>query len=129
MERLKKAVEAAIARRQRTHATLNPTDAEVTIATERIAQEKASGEVNQATLERERQAIINQQIEVQKQLERDTRELKQIEVELQETAVTATTDGIISKLNLRNPGQMVRIGEEVAQIVPRNAPCSRKSSD
>lgn len=128
IERLKKAVEAAIARRQRTHATLNPTDAEVTIATERIAQEKASGEANQATLERERQALINQQIEAQKQLERDTRELKQIEVELQETTVAATTDGIISKLNLRNSGQTVRMGEEVAQIVPSNAPLVVKAA-
>ncbi|BDA76574.1 similar to hemolysin export system membrane fusion protein HlyD (plasmid) [Calothrix sp. PCC 7716] len=120
--RLKEAVEAAIARRQRTQATLNPTNAEVAIATESIAKEKAAGEANKATLEKERIALINQQIEVQKQLERDTRELKQIETELSQTTVTATSDGIISKLNLRNPGQTVRVGEEVAQIVPSNAP-------
>lgn len=122
IERLKKAVQAAIARRQRTQATLNPTNAEVTIATERIAQQKASGEANKATLEREKQALIKKQIELQKQLERDTRKLKQIEIELQKNTATATADGIIFMLNLRNPGQTVRMGEELAQIVSSNAP-------
>lgn len=128
IERLKESVEAAIARRQRTQATLNPTNAQVIIATEGIAREKATGEANKATIKKERQALINQQIEVQKQLERDIRELKQIETELSQTTVTATSDGIISKLNLRNPGQTVRMGEEVAQIVPSNAPLVIKTA-
>ncbi|MBE9103577.1 HlyD family efflux transporter periplasmic adaptor subunit [Nostoc cf. edaphicum LEGE 07299] len=37
-------------------------------------------------------------------------------------AIAATADGIISQLNLRNPGQTVRAGEEVLQIVPSDAP-------
>ncbi|MBW4561807.1 MAG: HlyD family secretion protein [Mojavia pulchra JT2-VF2] len=128
VERLKQAVEAAIARRQGIRVALNPSNAEVTIATERIAQEKASGEANKANLEKERQALINQQIEIQKQLQRDTRELKQIQIEIQETTIKATADGIISKLNLRNPGQTVRPGEEVVQIVPSSAPVVVKAA-
>lgn len=122
IERLKQAVAAAIARRQRAIAALNPSNAEVAVATERIAQEKASGESNKATLEKERQALVKQRIDIEKQLERDTSELKQIELDLQQTTITATADGIISQLNLRNPGQTLRAGEEVLQIVPSDAP-------
>ncbi|MHC5721594.1 MAG: HlyD family secretion protein, partial [Nostoc sp.] len=100
-------------RRQRTQAAVNPSNAEVTVATERIAQEKAGGESNKATSEKERQALIKQRIEIEKQLERDTSELKQGKIDLAQTTIAATADGIISQLNLRNPGQTVRAGEEV----------------
>ncbi|ARV59787.1 HlyD family secretion protein [Nostocales cyanobacterium HT-58-2] len=122
IERLQQAVSAAIARRQRAQAALNPSHAEVEIATQRIAQEKAAGLSAKATLEKELQALIKQQIEIEKQLERDTSELKQVEIDLAQTAIAATADGIISQLNLRNPGQTVRPGEELVQIVPTNAP-------
>ncbi|OUL21089.1 HlyD family secretion protein [Nostoc sp. RF31YmG] len=122
IKRLKQAVAAAIARRQRAIAALNPSNTNVAIATERIAQETASGESNKATLEKERQALVKQRIDIEKQLERDTSELKQIELDLQQATITATADGIISQLNLRNPGQTLRAGEEVVQIVPSHAP-------
>ncbi|MBE9213774.1 HlyD family efflux transporter periplasmic adaptor subunit [Plectonema cf. radiosum LEGE 06105] len=122
IERLKQAVGAAIARRDGAKAALNPTDTEVAIASERIAQEKAAGEANKANVEKERLALIQQRIEIEKQLEREESELKQIEFDLNQTTITATDDGIISKLNLRNPGQTVRAGEEVVIIVPEKAP-------
>jgi HlyD family type I secretion membrane fusion protein len=115
------AVYAAIAKKQRVKAALNPSHAEVEIATERIAHEKAAGESNKAGLHKELQGMIKQQIEVEKQLERDASELKQVEIELNHTTITATADGIISQINLRNPGQTVRAGEEVLQIVPSHA--------
>lgn len=115
------AVSAAIAKKQRARAALNPSHAEVKIATERIAQEKAAGVSNKTAFEKELQGIIKQQIELEKQLERDTGELKQVEIELNHTTITATADGIISQINLRNPGQTVRPGEEVLQIVPSDA--------
>ncbi|MEH2266752.1 HlyD family secretion protein [Nostoc sp.] len=115
------AVYGAIAKMQRAKAALNPSHAEVKIATERIAQEKATGLSNKRVFEKELQGIIKQQIELEKQLERDTGELKQVEIELNHTTITATADGIISQINLRNPGQTVRAGEEVLQIVPSDA--------
>ncbi|MCC5661464.1 HlyD family secretion protein [Nostoc sp. XA010] len=121
IERLQQAVSAVIARRQRAQVAVNPSNTEVTVATERIAQEKAAGESNKATSEKERQGLIKQRIEVEKQLERDTSELKQVEIDLNQTTIAATADGIISQLNLRNPGQTVRAGEEVLQIVPSHA--------
>lgn len=121
-ERLKQAVNGAIAKRDRAQAALNPSNAEVAMATERIAQEKASGEVNKASLERELQTLLKQKIETEKQLEREENEFKQVKIDLKQTTITATADGIISKLNLRNPGQTLRAGEEVVQIVPSHAP-------
>ncbi|MEH2116532.1 HlyD family secretion protein [Nostoc sp.] len=121
IERSQQAVYAAIAKKQRAKAALNPSHADVEIATERIHQEKYAGESNKAALEKERQGMIKQQIEVEQQLKRDNRELKQVEIELNHTTITATADGIISQINLRNPGQTVRPGEEVLQIVPSHA--------
>ncbi|MEH1836639.1 MAG: HlyD family efflux transporter periplasmic adaptor subunit [Nostoc sp.] len=59
---------------------------------------------------------------MQKQFEHDSRQLKQVNIELKETIISATADGVISKLNLRNPGQTLRPGDEIAQIVPTSAP-------
>ncbi|MBW4636548.1 MAG: HlyD family secretion protein [Iphinoe sp. HA4291-MV1] len=128
IERLQQAVSAAVARRRRAIAILNPSQAEVAIAQERIAQEKATGQASLATLDKERKALIQKQIETQKQLEHDIRELQQVEIDKNQTVMTATADGIISKLNLRNSGQTVRPGEEIAQIVPSDAPLVVKAS-
>ncbi|MEH2296426.1 HlyD family secretion protein [Nostoc sp.] len=115
-------LEGAKAKLRSLQAALNPTPAEIAIAQERIAQEKATGQASIATLDKERNALIQQRIETQKQFEHDERELKQANIELKETLISATADGIISKLNLRNPGQTLRPGEEIAQIVPTSAP-------
>jgi HlyD family type I secretion membrane fusion protein len=122
------AVKAAQAKLQRMRAALNPSNAEVAIARSRIAQEKATGQANLATLEKEQQALSGQQIEIQKQLERDTRELQQVNLDLEQTVITATADGIVAKLNLRNPGQTVPAGEEIAQIVPVDASLQVKAA-
>ncbi len=122
------AVEAAKAKLQRALAVLNPSHAEVAIATSRIAQEKATGKASIATLNKERDALIGQWIEMQKQLDADSRELKQVNIELNRTVITATADGIISKLKLRNKSQTVSAGEEIAEIVPSNAPIVIKAA-
>ena len=128
IERHQQAVKAAQARLRHANAALNPSNAEVAIAKERIAQEKATGEGTLATLKKERQALIQQRIGISKQIESDRLELKKVERELSKTAITATENGIISKQNLRNPGQTVRVGEEIAQIVPSNAPLVIKAA-
>ncbi|MBN3994073.1 MAG: HlyD family efflux transporter periplasmic adaptor subunit [Nostoc sp. NMS2] len=122
------ALKAAKAKLQHVRAALNPSNAEVAIASERIAQEKAAGKASIATLDKERQSLIQQRIEIQKQMERDKSELKQAQIELNQTTITATADGIVFKLNLRNPGQSVRAGEEVVQIVPSSVPLVIKAA-
>jgi HlyD family type I secretion membrane fusion protein len=122
------ALQAAKAKLQNVQTALNPSNAQVAIAYNRIAQEKATGKASIATLDKERQALIQQRIEIQKQLERDTRELQQINIDLSQTIITATADGIVSKLNLRNSGQTVPAGEQIAQIVPSDAPLEVKAA-
>ncbi|MGL5941767.1 MAG: HlyD family secretion protein [Waterburya sp.] len=121
-------VAAAQAKSARAQTGLNPSNAEVAIATSRIAEAQATGEASLATLNKETQALIQQKIEINQQLGKDTRELKQVDTDLQQTVITATTNGIISKLNLRNPGQTVRPGEEIAQIAPSNTKLTIKAS-
>ena len=128
IERLQQGVKAAVARLKRVQASINPSYAEVEIARSRMAQEQASGQVTLATLNKEREALLQQRIEINKQLERDIRELQQVEIDLIKTTITATANGIISEFSLRNPGQTVRPGEEIAQIVPSNAPLEVKAA-
>lgn len=111
-------VAVAQAKLERAQTALNPTNAEVSIAAERIAQEQATGESSLAALQKERESLIQQQIQLQNQFGLDTREIKQVQTDLTKTAITATTDGTVAKLTLRNVGQIVQSGEELAQIVP-----------
>jgi multidrug efflux pump subunit AcrA (membrane-fusion protein) len=85
-----------------------------------VGREKAMGEATSASLKREQEALIQQRIALQQQLERDNRQLQQVETDLAKTKITATADGIIAQLNLRNPGQTVNSGQEIAQIVPND---------
>lgn len=113
---------AAKARLERVKVSLNPSSATVAIATERIAQDRARGESTLATLDKERESLIQRQIEIQNQLSRDVKDLQQTGIDLSKTVILAPTNGTLLKLELRNPGQVVRAGESIAQIAPAQAP-------
>ncbi len=115
------AFKAAQARLERTQAALNPSTASVAIATEQIAQARARGESTLATLNKERESLLQRQVEIQNQINRDTRELQQLEIELSKTVIRSPASGTILKLALRNPSQVVRPGDAIAQIAPNNA--------
>lgn len=115
------AVKAAKAELTSSQTALDPSYAQVASATSQIAEARATGAASLATLNKEQQALIQQKIETNQQLDKDTKELQQTEVDLKQTVVSAPTDGIVSQLNLRNRGQTVRPGEEIAQIAPSNA--------
>ena len=121
-------VKAAKAKLTSSQTALNPSNAEVASATSQIAEARATGAASLATLNKEKQALIQQRIEINQQLDKDLKELQQTDADLKQTIVTATTDGIISQLNLRNPGQTVRPGEEIAQIAPSNTKLVLKAS-
>ena len=114
-------LQAAQAKLTSTQTALNPSDAQVAKATSQIAEAKATSTATLATLNQEKQALVRQKIEIDRQIDKDTKELRQTGTNLRQTVVTAPVDGIISQLNLRNIGQTVRPGEEIAQIVPSNA--------
>ncbi|MDZ8109666.1 MAG: HlyD family efflux transporter periplasmic adaptor subunit [Nostoc sp. DedQUE12a] len=113
---------AAVARLERFKAELNPIDANVAIATERIAQEKARGESTLANLNQELQELIRRRVEIQNQISAAQMELQQVSTELQKTIIRTSETGTILKLELRNSGQVVRVGDAIAQIAPNNAP-------
>jgi HlyD family type I secretion membrane fusion protein len=113
---------------ERASVALNPNKAEMAIAQKRIAQEQNSGQATQAALNREKEAIVQQQIEVNKQLQQDRRELQQVTIDIRQTAIVATAEGTISQLKLRNSEQTLQPGEEVAQIVPNNASLEIKAA-
>ncbi|WP_445628903.1 HlyD family efflux transporter periplasmic adaptor subunit [Nostoc sp. DSM 114167] len=116
------AFKAALARLEGIKTGLNPTSANVEIAQERIAQERAKGESMLAALNKERQELIGRQVEIQNQISSAQEELKQLSTELQKTVIQASEAGTILKLELRNPGQVVRAGDAIAQIAPSKAP-------
>ncbi|MBD2360635.1 HlyD family efflux transporter periplasmic adaptor subunit [Anabaena minutissima FACHB-250] len=118
----KQAVEIAQAQLQSAKAAVNPSNATVAIATERIAQERARGEASMATLNKEKQALQQRRVEMQAQFNQYQKELQQVARQLQSSIIRATSDGVILKLNLRNPGQVVRASEPIAEIVPQNTP-------
>ncbi|MBD2451038.1 HlyD family efflux transporter periplasmic adaptor subunit [Nostoc sp. FACHB-152] len=116
------AFKAAQARLERTKAALNPLNSTVEIAQQRIAQERAKGESTLATLNREKQQLISRQVEIQNQISNAQEELKQTFTQLQRTVIRSSETGTILKLELRNTGQLVRIGDAIAQIAPSAAP-------
>jgi HlyD family type I secretion membrane fusion protein len=122
VQQQKQAVAAAISKFHQTKATLNPSKAEVAIATEQIATEQASGEAALANLNREQKALVEQQIKINQQLESDRHELQQAEIDLSQTIITAPISGIVLQLNLRNPSQTVQPGAEIATIAPSYVP-------
>ena len=80
-----------------------------------------AGESTLAALNIERDELIQRQVEIQNQLSRDVKELQLQGIELGKTVIHAPATGTILKLDLRNPGQVVRPGESIAQIAPSNA--------
>ena len=111
-------LEAAQANLQRSLAALKPSTAEIEMAKERIEQVKQSGRATVAGLKQEREALTQQRIELNKQLKQDREELRQANLDLAKTNIVATAVGTISELKLRNSGQTVQSGQEIAQIVP-----------
>ena len=121
LQQQQQAVEAAQAKLSSSQITLNPSNAEVKSATARIAEAKATGAASLATLNKEKQALIQRRIEISQQIDRDNKELRQTKVDLLQTTITATSSGIVSQLNLRNPGQVLRPGEQIARIAPTDS--------
>ena len=121
INRQNQAIAAAQARLDNMVAALNPSDAEVAIAQNRITQTQASGKATLATLNREREALKQQAMDTQKQLERYQRQLKQSLKNSDGAIIKAPTNGTLFQLNLRNSGQNVQPGTEIAKIAPEDS--------
>ena len=109
------------AKLQQAQANLDPSVGEVTMAREQIAQEIARGETTLASLNREQQQLQERKIEAVDRLNSYREDLKQIATELENTQIRAPFGGTIQTLILRNPGQVVKQGDEIATIAPGNS--------
>ncbi|MBW4676814.1 MAG: HlyD family secretion protein [Desmonostoc geniculatum HA4340-LM1] len=101
---------------------IDPSNALVTVASEEIEQEKAKGEVTLAALKKERETLLQQRLELQKQLASTRKELQQVETDLNRSIIRSPIEGTLLQLNLRNPGQVVQPSEAIANIAPLDAP-------
>ncbi|MEM9007273.1 MAG: HlyD family efflux transporter periplasmic adaptor subunit [Cyanobacteria bacterium P01_F01_bin.86] len=119
VQQQEEAIAAVRARLQRAETGLNPSDAAVAIAQERIAQEHASSASTLAALDQEQEALIQQSLEVQQQQIQDEHELHQVNQDLQQTIVRAPVAGTLFQLDLRNPGQTLAAGDTIANIAPQ----------
>ncbi|QLE57932.1 HlyD family efflux transporter periplasmic adaptor subunit [Nostoc sp. TCL26-01] len=105
-----------------------PNNYTVTVASQRIQQEQAKGEVTLAALKKEKETLLQQRLEFQKQLDRTSKELQQLENDLSQSIIRAPIAGTVLQLNLRNPGQIVQPSDAIAQIAPINAPIQIKAN-
>ncbi|HLP91356.1 MAG TPA: HlyD family efflux transporter periplasmic adaptor subunit [Nostocaceae cyanobacterium] len=121
------AVKIAQANFAKARTAVNPDNAAVIVAYERIKQEQARGDATLAALKKERETLVQQRLELQKQLIRNRQELQQVETDLNKSVIRAPITGVILQLKLRNPGQVVQPSEAIAQIAPENAPLEIKT--
>ncbi|NJR25685.1 MAG: HlyD family efflux transporter periplasmic adaptor subunit, partial [Richelia sp. CSU_2_1] len=121
IQRQQQSVQVSAAKLKVVEAALNPSNAPIAIAQQRIAQETAKGEAALAALKKERSTLIQNRAEIQNQIDRDRQEIEQINIEISKSTVRSPTDGTILKLNLRNPGQTAQLGTAIAQIAPARA--------
>jgi len=113
------AVKSAAARLERAQTALQPSVAPVAIAQQQIAQQQAKGKSTLAALQKDREALTQQQAQLQAQRSKNEKDLLQTNREVQRTTIWATSDDIVLQLKLRNVGQVVRPGEAIAQIAPQ----------
>ncbi|WP_414573000.1 HlyD family efflux transporter periplasmic adaptor subunit [Nostoc sp. CCY 9925] len=121
-EQKQQALKIAETNLEKAKTAINPTNAAVTVASEKIKQEQSRGEATLAALKKERETLLQQRLELQKEIDRTTKELQQIKTDLNQSIVRSPISGTLLQLNLRNPGQVVQPSEAIAQIAPLNAP-------
>ena len=97
-------------------AALNPSEAEIEIASENIVQQRARGEATLAMLLRERQQLLQRMTGNQTTLDNYEEDLSQIAFDISSAVIRAPVTGVIQELTLRNRGQVVQDGELVARI-------------
>ncbi|NET01228.1 MAG: biotin/lipoyl-binding protein [Sphaerospermopsis sp. SIO1G1] len=122
VQQKQEAVTSAIARSEKFAAFLNPSNAVISIAEEKVATERANGKTNLARLQQEKENLVQRQIEIQDQINNTQKEVKKVVIRIQKTVIHATATGNILKLELRNSGQVVNSGSAIAQISPSDTP-------
>ena len=121
-------LEAARSQLKRAVAAFDSTTAEIDAFQQRIRQAEKSSLAAIADLNRQRKALVGQRTEINEQLERDIEELDRIVREPVKSQLIATATGTIYELDLNNRSQTVRLGQEVARIIPEGLKFQMKAA-
>ena len=108
-------LEAARSQAERAAAALNPSTAEIDVFQQRIEQAEKSGRATMAGLNGEREALTQQRIKINKQIEQDIEQLNRLNREPAQSKIIATATGTIFELGLHNQRQTIQFGQEIAQ--------------
>jgi HlyD family type I secretion membrane fusion protein len=121
------AVKTAHARLKKARVEQNPSTASVIIAMENITREERRNQADITVLAQEKQELINNRVELEKQTYQAQQESEQLKAQLQQTVIRSPIAGTILELKIRNPGQIIMPGDTIAQISPENTPLLIKS--
>lgn len=115
------------ARLKRVQQSLNPINANVEIALEKVAEVEEQMNINFASLNQEKSSLIALQAQTKNQVENNYQQLKQIEIELEKSVIRAPTSGFLQKATLRNSQQVLQTGDTIASIMPSDSPLDAKA--
>lgn len=121
MQQQEHAIAVTQAKLQRAGVGINPSDAEIVIAQDRIAQSQSSGDATLAALIQEQGVLMQHRVEIQQQQQQDRYEINQVEQDLSQTIIRAPVAGTLFQLELRNSGQAVAAGDTIAHLAPDDA--------
>ena len=121
IEGQKQQVEVAKAQLSRARTTANIDDTEIAIAEQAIEREKATKNSTVTSYIRQKQELLQQKIELEKQITQKKQQAKQLNKNIEQSLLKATADGKILELNLRNQNQVVNPQDTITQIVPDTA--------
>ena len=86
--------------------------------TQLVAQKKTTQLEDQQKI----QQLEVQKTQLQAKIDESEKLLARAKTELKQLAFTAPVDGVVSSLNIKNPGEVVQPGQTVAEVAPQDVP-------
>lgn len=87
-----------------------------------LAQKQAQGSTTQVEQAQKIQQLEVQKTQLQAKYDENQKLLNKARAELKQLSLTAPVNGIVSSLNIRNIGEVVKEGQTVAEMAPDTAP-------
>jgi HlyD family secretion protein len=85
-------------------------------------QQAAQGRKAVMEAEQKIQQLRVEKTQLQAKLNENEKLVNKAKAELKQLSLTAPVDGVVSSLNMRNTGEVVKEGQTIAEIAPGNAP-------
>jgi len=101
-------------------ATTNIGDNNINIAQTKITQLINKRITTLANLNREKEALLRERLEMETLLREEQKNLEKIERELEKSLIRSSATGVILELHLRNEQQFVDVNDVIAEILPQD---------